>query len=382
VTVAVAEPYRLRATALGLTFRPLVSAEEHERLLAHPDFWHPLKAGLHCARWGAPLIARQYELLNELTRTGRAVLVANPGVLAALIVHEARRIPLVNLVLQPWMLPSSLAPSVMPGPAPPRWAPRQCWDLYWRGLDWVGDLLVGREFNRVRTSAGLRPSRRILSNWLSRELVLGMFPEWYGPPPADWPKQVRLVGFPLFEGGGTGLAPEVLSFCAEGAPPVVCTFGTGMMHGARVFRTALEAGRQIGARCLLLTRHRAQLPDTLPSFARFCEFAPLRELLPRCAAVVHHGGIGTVATACATATPQLLLPFAYDQMDNAARIKRLGVGEGIDSRRVTADSLARALRRITSPATKERCRKVTAQFSTSDPLGTSASCILRLFNRG
>ena len=46
--------------------------------------------------------------------------------------------------------------------------------------------------------------------------------------------------------------------------------------------------------------------DVIPVGGRFyVPFAPFRQLFPRCAAVVHHGGVGTVAKALAAGVPVL-----------------------------------------------------------------------------
>src|SRR6202012_1799180 len=55
-------------------------------------------------------------------------------------------------------------------------------------------------------------------------------------------------------------------------------------------------------------------------------YVPLRALLPRCAALVHHGGIGTTAEALRAGVPQVIVPLAFDQFDNAARVRALGAG--------------------------------------------------------
>ena len=55
----------------------------------------------------------------------------------------------VNLILQPWMIPSSIAPPRMPGFTFLRPAPRPVWKVFWRALDVVGDVLVGRDLNRL-----------------------------------------------------------------------------------------------------------------------------------------------------------------------------------------------------------------------------------------
>src|SRR4051812_6728850 len=62
-TLAGPETYRERATALGLGFCPIVTADEVDRMHADPDMWHPLKSGAMMANWGAPMMPRQYEAL-------------------------------------------------------------------------------------------------------------------------------------------------------------------------------------------------------------------------------------------------------------------------------------------------------------------------------
>jgi rhamnosyltransferase subunit B len=41
--------------------------------------------------------------------------------------------------------------------------------------------------------------------------------------------------------------------------------------------------------------------------------------------LVHHGGIGSSAQALYAGVPQLVVPSAYDQFDNALRLQRMGV---------------------------------------------------------
>jgi len=378
ITLTASVHYKPLAAAHGFGFHALVSAEENDELLHHPDFWHPRKTAPLAARWGVRFLRRQYELLSSLARED-AVLVANPGVMAVAMVHEKSGQPWASLVLQPWMIPSSIAPPIMPGFAFLRRAPRWVWRLFWRGLDMVGDVLVGRELNRLRASLGLRPIRRIFQNWLSPQLIVGMFPDWYGPPQADWPPQLQLTGFPLFDGGQrNGLTDEVLNFCRSGPPPVAFTFGTGMRHSAALFRAALRASELCGARAIFLTKHRDQLPDPLASSVLHCDFAPFQKLFPYCVAVMHHGGIGTVAQAMAAGTPQLIHPICFDQLDNGARVKRLGVGDSLDSGRCHPHQIASALSKLMSPEMRNRCRALAARFKAEDALETAARRIENL----
>src|SRR3954469_23156697 len=115
VTLAAPETYRARAHALGIEFCALVTAAEVGRMLADPDLWHPFRSGRMMARWGGPMIPRQYEALAGLAGQPDSVLVANPGVLAARLVQEKLGVPTASLLLQPGLLPSCTAPPEMPG---------------------------------------------------------------------------------------------------------------------------------------------------------------------------------------------------------------------------------------------------------------------------
>src|SRR5262249_47482511 len=147
------------------------------------------------------------------------VLVSSPAVVAARLVQEMRGTPLATVILQPGLIPSVSASPVMPAFNLPRGAPRWAGNLYWWLVDVAGGRIVGRHLNRVRTSLSLEPVRRFFRWWSSPDLIIGMFPDWYGPPQADWPPQMRLTGFPLYDGrSGGGLRHEVLRFCRAGDP--------------------------------------------------------------------------------------------------------------------------------------------------------------------
>jgi rhamnosyltransferase subunit B len=382
VTLLTNDHFRDTAARHGFAFHALISAAEYEEFLGHPDMWHPVKTIRRTARWAIQFLERQYELVAEQAQAADTVLVANVGMLGARLVQEKLGRPLATVILQPWMIPSSIAPPVMPGGLTlPRGAPRWAAGLYWSTFHALGELLIGRPLQRLRTALGLKRARRIFDWWLSPQLVIGMFPDCYGPAQRDWPPQIRLAGFPLYDGGSSaGLQPELEDFCRAGSPPVAITFGTGMMHATDLFRAAVDGCRRLGVRAILLTQFGKQVPAALPPSVRHVGFAPFHRLFPHCAAVIHHGGVGTKATALATGTPQLILPLAFDQLDNATRVRRLEMGDWLRPRQRSGSAIAKALARLTTSKAQTHCRAGAARFAKDDALATTARWIEELRN--
>jgi UDP:flavonoid glycosyltransferase YjiC (YdhE family) len=376
VTLAAPEPYRACADAFGIEFCPLVTAAEVGRMLADPDLWRPFRSGVMMARWGGPMVPRQYEALAALAGQPGSVLVANPGVLAARLAQEKLGTPTASLLLQPGLLPSCTGPPEMPGGMTmPAWLPRPLRPLYWLGVDAAGYALVVPSLNRIRAGLGLPPVRRVFRWWLSPDLVIGLFPSWYAAPQPDWPSQLRLAGFGRFDGTRAELPEDVRRFSREGTPPIAFTFGTGMRHGAGFFRTAVAACHALGARGLLLTKYPDAVPARLPPEVRHCAFAPFRQLLPLCGAVVHHGGVGTTAAALETGCPQLVLPLAWDQPDNAARVSQLGVGLTLGPRHRSRRHISNALARLLAPDVGECCRAIASRAAGKDGLELAAEWV-------
>jgi len=73
-------------------------------------------------------------------------------------------------------------------------------------------------------------------------------------------------------------------------------------------------------------------------------YASFGSLFGRSAAVVHHGGIGTIAHALAAGLPQMALPIVGEQFDLAYRMERLGVGRMPTAQQLSGPRLEKHLR--------------------------------------
>lgn len=365
-------------TRAGLDFVELGTAEEYEQTIANAELWHSSRGVRVVMEGVVSRVPAGYELLKSLCDEGPAVVAASPLAFGARIAQEKLGIPMATVHLQPSVFHSASAPAVQPPLPLASWAPRWWNAGLYRLVDrLVIDPMVGGRINAFRKGLGLpRVSRLLHGWWHSERLVIGMFPDWFAPPQPDWPGQVRLAGFPLWdERGVTELDPALTGFIDKVGPPIVFTPGSAMRFGKAFFQTAVEACERLGRPGVLLTRYGEQVPGSLPDSVRWFSFAPFSRLLPSCAALVHHGGIGTSSQGLAAGVPQLLMPMAFDQPDNAARLRRLGVAEALGPRRFKTRAVADHLDRLLiSPEVKSSCERVAERMSQED--GITAACDL------
>ena len=383
VAVATSPYYQDLLDRVGLPLLPLGTIDELLEAIGDPALWDPIKSFdfvvermmLRFMRPIHDLIARRYV-------PGETIVVAPPTALGARVAQEKLGVPLATIHLAPAAIQSVYDSPVLPpmrtGHKVPRWLKRfQFWI--------VNNLLIDRKLagpvNQFRGELGLPPVRGIMDTWWnSPQLALCLFPEWFGPRQPDWPPQIIHTGFPLWdEREVRPLSTEVEAFLQAGDPPVVFTPGSAMLHGHSFFRAAVDACQRIGRRGILLTRHAEQIPERLPQSVRHFDFVPLGQLLPRSAAIVHHAGVGTIAQGLAAGIPQVAMPMAHDQHDNAARIFRLGVGKSLTNNRLTGENLSHALRTLLSSRNVlHRCRELRNKFDTPSALRQSCENIENL----
>ena len=233
--------------------------------------------------------------------------------------------------------------------APAR-APRWLANLTHRLNDLVVDAAFRPQLDAHRRRLGLPPATRVYHRWFLCRRALALWPRWFAPPRADWPSGVSLAGFPSLSRGDRDSDPgplpdDVEAFLARAPPPWVFVAGSGNPPGASRFFDAAVAAvaalhrRRPPAAAILLTRHPERLPPSCTDMphlriAHF-HYVDLRALLPRCAGVVHNGGVGACAAATAAGARQIVVPAAFDQRDNARRLRKLGVARVVPAAEFT-----------------------------------------------
>ncbi|MFD0938601.1 glycosyltransferase, partial [Methylobacterium trifolii] len=292
------------------------------------------------------------------------------------IAQERLGVRVVTTHLSPFLMRSRFAPPILPGLDLPAWLPARAVHAIQRNVDrFVVDPARLPPLNAVRAEFGLRPIAR-LTDWLpSPDGLLLMVPPWFAPPQVDWPAQTVQANFPRADrfGDEPELSGGLRAFLDGGPPPIAVTCGSSMRHGLPFFTAMAEACVRIGRRALLVSARPEQVPPILPPGVLHVPYAPFGQLLPLCAGLVHHGGIGTTAEALAAGIPQFVVPNAFDQFDNAARLVRLGVGRRLDRAYVTAERAAATLDALLNdPAIAAACALARARMEAED--GIAAAC--------
>jgi UDP:flavonoid glycosyltransferase YjiC (YdhE family) len=323
-----------------------------------------------------PALGQSWADLDAAAR-GADLLVSHPVTFAAPLVAEERGLPWASSVLAPM---SFFSPHDLPVFAP------------LPGLRHLGRVpavarllvraarAVSRPWTRpvraLRAERGLPASGDALfEGQHSPALVLALFSRVLAAPQPDWPARVRVTGAIPYNGPGGALPSALARFLDAGPAPLVFTLGSSAVAAAGDFYVeSAAAARRLGMRAVLLTgrhaenRARVAAGDDL----LLVEHAPHRDLLPRAAAVVHQGGIGTLHQALRAGRPQLVVPWAHDQPDNAHRAARLGVARVLYPREYRAARVERTLRALLEPPVAARAAAVADAVRAED--GAAAAC--------
>ena len=120
-----------------------------------------------------------------------------------------------------------------------------------------------------------------------------------------------------------------------------------------------------------------------PNEARNFDYLPFNKVMKNVAAVIHHGGRGTLSSAIAAGVPQLVLAMGADRPDNAIRLKGLGVADYLPPPAWKPAAVAEKLSAIIhSEVVAQTCRTLAARMAATDALGSACDLIERVIAEG
>lgn len=347
----------------GLPCQTLGTVEETQAVLDNPELWHERKGWGVLWRGAVPHLDAMREAVRALPAEQDCVVLSHPLMVPLAALARAAR-PGLRIVAT-YLAPSNFCSShdmLSAGSLPiAPWVPQAWLRCLWRWVHktWI-DPVTLPSLNAARARQGLAPVDHFFAHMLGApDASLGLFPAWFASAQVDWPQPYlagRFVGSDLAE--PPPLPEGLAQFLAAGPAPIVFTPGSGHQHAQAYFAAAAQALQRLGRRGVFITPHAGQLPMPLPQGIHWQAQAPFSRLFAGATAVVHHGGIGTTAEALRAGVPQLVVPFAYDQFDNARRAQRLGVAEVLLAKRLSARRMHRQLARLLgSPTVPAACQR-------------------------
>jgi rhamnosyltransferase subunit B len=391
--IVTGEAYREKIEALGIEFhpmRPKFPGLDDPAIVEIIDrMMNPQRGAEYLFKeLMMPALRDSYEDMHDAIK-GASLFVTHPLALAGPTLAQHTAIPWVSTVLAPASLWSDYDPFVPPN------APWLHKVLHWgrpilprlfkklvaaMGDSWLGPLYEFRK--ELGLPKGASP---LFEGQYSPQLNLGLFSSALMKPQRDWPANTVLTGFPFYDKrDNSSVDLKLLDFLYSGPAPIVFTLGSAAVHVAgNFFHESIEAAKLLNRRAILLIGHEKNRPEgPLPDGVAVFNYAPYGELLPRAAAVVHQGGVGTTGQSLRAGIPMLVMPYSYDQPDNAARVTRLGVARTIKRASYRAERVASELTELLeNPAYSNAAEEVSEQVRAENGATRAVDLMVGLLRR-
>lgn len=350
-------PYLTDASRAGLKFIPVVDATAHQRTLAHPKLWHPIEGlGVLWRHLCLPAARPTWEALQQLcVDLGPAEplrVLASPLAVGARLARDTAPILHWTAYLSPAGLRSLDNPMFLGPWQLPSWLPQPLRRLAWHALDhWKLEPMARAVLSKLAAEvAAAAPTGSIFGDWvhgLDGGLAL------YDTAFASIPRRMEgaldqshrrallhQVGFPNFEwepcpGNAAALEESPKSWLIFGG-------SAGTHDSEQAERLARALTTLSGRPCLLLERGVSAEAVTGASGVTRLPLQPLPPLLRQTHAFIHHAGVGSCAQGLAAGVPQILIPRAYDQFENAFSLQRMGAGRTMPRAIVQSSSARQA----------------------------------------
>lgn len=240
----------------------------------------------------------------------------------------------------------TLSPQAIPAPDPAD-------SLIKRGMMRIAGagmgLVMTRPLNQIRKRAAVRPMgpTGITSPQLN---LIPISPEIYSPNPR-WEPRHKMTGY-WFAPSPLRWTPPVdlQAFLDAGVPPVIVSLGAMSISGEDAQEAAeitINAIQNAGVRAIIQGWDEPLEKITLPSNIFHAGSIPHEWLLPRSAALMHHGGFGTTAAGFRAGIPQIVIPHIIDQFIWGQKVQELGVGpQPISRAQLKSEALTEAIRKV------------------------------------
>jgi MGT family glycosyltransferase len=317
-------------------------------------------------------------LAREAQRARAEVVVGDYLCFSAFFAAKLARLPFIAFYHSALPFPAPGAPPFGSGLAHD--APRDArWDEAQARLDLLLARLDARLARAARALGLPEPEHALLARPYSPVLnLLATLPELEPGLPA-------LEGPVVFTGPCLDARPDerpddpALAALKDGVRRVYVSLGTVFNTEPRRFASLLGALDRDGVQVIVSAGASYEALRRAPPSqnAHLFRTVPQLALLPRIDAVVTHGGNNTTQETLAAGKPMLVLPFGGDQLENARRVERLGVGLALAPHALDARAVGQAVSRLLDePRFASRAREVARAIDGVDGVSRAMQAIL------
>lgn len=192
------------------------------------------------------------------------------------------------------------------------------------------------------------------------------------PPATEWTNRAHVTGYFFLDSPADYQPPsELRRFLKAGPAPICVTFGSMINRSSEfIAQSVMDAIRKNGQRAIILTGWDGWIGKTSSTDFLFLESAPHDWLFPQCRSVIHHGGAGTTAAGLRAGIPNIVIPFAGDQMFWGKRVHAIGAGPvPIPVKSLTTMRLMSALAEVEDQTLQARARRAGESIRGEDGVG-------------
>jgi len=363
-------PFVRAAGERGIQWREI--GWDHQRLIADSTKLKPQEVGAYMKRHRTEQTAAEIEAVLEQAADVDAI-VASGMPLGAQTAAEYLDVPYRFLALAPTYFRSAawgdpLAEMLFPTKG-----------SVTRRLSWTLGRLLGRavanDANLHRALLGLQPYGDAMDAIFDRagRPILAVH-EQLATIPVDMKEHiVRCAAIRQPDAGN--LTPATEEYLAAGDPPIFVGFGS-MTVKPKELECVSAAVEKTGRRAIFAGSDWDGIE--LPTGSLRCTGEPHAQLFSRVAAVVSHGGAGTVAQAFWGGAPQVVLAFGGDQPYWGRATVQAGVAPATFSlRKVDRTALSLAIEEAVTGDYAEQARAFAAEAASTDGAADVAAEVLR-----
>lgn len=240
----------------------------------------------------------------------------------------------------------------------------------------MANVLLRSSINKVRAKAGIEPIKDVSRSYAGKHVIVAVEPSLNHVKKGVTARYTQ-TGY-MFLPAKDRLPGYVEEFIAAGPPPVFIGFGSNPIYYPHELSRMFENISQETKQRLIVSRGWSELSISSSSAnVLYVDEMPYEFLFPKMAAVIHHGGTGTMAYAARAGVPQAGFPYMADQFSNRDQIAKLGIGpETCDFLKMTEKDISSAITKcISNEGFRNNAAEISLKITNRDGLKLTVSLI-------